>query len=187
MSGKSRRREQSTEIKLDLACGRHKTAGFTGVDIRKHDGVDVQHDLCKHPWPWKAGSVSEIVCNYYLSYIDGPARIAFMNECWRILKPEGTLAIRVPHWSCMRSVSDPLYKWPPLAETSFLIFNREWREKNEQEHYGVTCDFDFGYGFTLSPDIAHKNDDYRQFAVKAYNNVVLDLTVTLTKRPPPEG
>ena len=174
-------------FKLDLACGRHKTEGHIGVDIIKHDGVDVQHDLTQYPWLWKKNSISEIVCNYYLSFLDGPARLKFMDECWRILVPGGKLAIKVPHWSSMRAVADPLYKWPPICETSFLVFNREWRIKNEQDHYPLTCDFDFGYGFVIAADISQRNDEFKQFAVRAYNNVVLDLTITMTKRPSPEG
>lgn len=167
-------------LKLDLACGHHKTEGYVGVDIAY--GADRIIDLKAYPWPWKDRSVSDIVCNYYLSFLDGYERIAFMDECWRILKVGAPLAIKVPHWSSMRAVSDPLFKWPPIAETSFLVFNKEWRLKNGQDHYPIRCDFDFGYGFTIEPDTAQRNEEYKQFAVKYYNNAVLDLTVTLTKR-----
>jgi ubiquinone/menaquinone biosynthesis C-methylase UbiE len=172
-----------TDIKLDLGCGKHKTEGFIGVDAIKYDGVDRVFDLTKTPWPWKDSSIAEVASNYFLGFLDGPQRMTFMNECGRILKPGGKLSIKVPHWSCMRSISDPLYQWPPISETSFLVFNKEWRAKNDQDHYPVTCDFDYGYGYTLSGESGPRNDEWKQFAIQHYNNTVLDLLVTMTKRP----
>jgi hypothetical protein len=172
-----------TDTKLDLGCGKHKTEGFIGVDSRHDSNADEIRDLTQYPWPWTGNSISEIVSNYYLSYLDGLERIAFMNECWRILKPQGKLVIKAAHESCLRAVADPLYKWPPICETSFLVFNKEWRKQNEQEHYPISCDFDYGYGFALIPEVAARNDAFQQMAVKHYRNAILDIIVTLTKRP----
>lgn len=128
------------------------------------------------------GSVDEIASNWRMSYLDGHQRVAFMDECWRVLKPGGKLAIRVAHWSCMRAISDPYVKWPPICETSFLVFNKEWREKNGCGHYLIKSDFDFAYGFSLDQQVSQRAEDYKQYAVKHLNNAILDLMVTLTKR-----
>lgn len=170
------------EIKLDLACGLHKEKGYVGVDIRSLKGVDKVLDLKIYPWPWKDQSVSEIVVNYFLSYLDGPERIKFIDECYRILKVDGKVVIKEPHWNTVRAIGDPLFKWPPIGETTFLVFNKGWRKTNEQEHYPVVSDFDFTYGHSIPSDIVLKNDDYKMFAIRHYSNAVIDILITLTKR-----
>jgi SAM-dependent methyltransferase len=170
------------EIRLDMGCGQNKVEGFTGVDIRKIPGVDLVFDLRDDHWPWEDDSVTEINAAYLLSYLNSADRIHFMNECGRVLKQGGKLGIKDPHWSCMRAIQDPMFQWPPICETTFLTYNAEWRKNNQVEHYPITCDFDYGYGHVVDVDTSQRNDEYKQYAVKHYNNVVLDLVVTLTKR-----
>jgi ubiquinone/menaquinone biosynthesis C-methylase UbiE len=126
--------------------------------------------------------VDEISVSYYLAFIDGPERIRFMDECYRILKPEGKLLVKEAHWSGMDAVADPLVKWPPICEKSFMPFNKAWREASGRTHYPIKCDFDFGYGMSMPNEIAQRNDEFKQFAIKHYNNAAVDLLVTLTKR-----
>ena len=171
-----------TELKLNLACGKTRLDGCVNVDIIRREAVDKVCDLTSAPWPWKSNSVAEIFCTYFFNYLDGYERNKLMDECWRVLKPEGTLQIKVPHWSSMRSTCDPFYKWPPISEVSFMVYNKEWRERNEQDHYPIKCDFDYSYGYGLDPALNTRSDDYKQTAVKHYNNAVLDLLVTLKKR-----
>lgn len=172
----------NTELKLNLGCGDHKIEGFIGVDIRRLPEVDKLVDLKKTPWPWKDASVSEIVANYYLSYLTSHQRIIFFEECWRILKKGGKLVVKTPHWSCMRAISDPYFQWPPICETTFLVFNAEWRKANHCAHYPIKCDFDFGYAHVIDAELGSRNDEYKQFAIKNYTNNVLDIVVTMTKR-----
>lgn len=173
------------EFKLNLACGDHRIEGYLGVDLHKFDNVDQQRDLKQYPWPWDNEAVGDIICNYYLSFLDGPERVLFIEECWRVLKPGANVTIKAPHWMSMRAVSDPFYKWPPICETSFLVFNKAFREANKHQYYPISCDFDFAanYGYAVDPQIASRNDEYKQYAVKHLNNAVLDITITLIKRP----
>ena len=173
-------------VKLDLGCGEAKAEGFIGVDKRSLPGVDVVLDLSSgpgsEPWPWEDGSVDEINCSFMLPYLSSEARIYFMDECHRILKKGSKMGLRVAHSSCMRSLIDPYFQWPPICEFSFLMYNAEWRKQNGCAYYPIKADFDFGYGYTMEADMNVRNEDYKQFAIKYYNNAVLDLIVTLTKR-----
>lgn len=169
-------------FKLDLACGDSKKEGSIGLDIVKTPSADHVVDLTKFPWPIDDGVVDELHCSHFFEHLTGKERMSFMDECWRVMKSKTQLIIICPHWSSMRSVQDPTHQWPPVAEASFLYFNKQWREDNKLSHYAITCDFDYTYGFSMDNDTVVRNVEYQQFAVKHYNNAVLDLHVTLTKR-----
>jgi hypothetical protein len=55
-------------------------------------------------------------------------------------------------------------------------------KQNKLDHYNIKSDFDFSYGYAWSPDWATRSEDARAFAVKHYNNVVLDIQLILTKK-----
>lgn len=167
-------------MKLDLGCGQNKQEGYLGVDI--WEGADIVHDLTITPYPFEDESVESIWCSHFFEHLTGAQRIAFMDECHRILKPGAQMVIIVPHWSSMRAIQDPTHQWPPVCETSFLYFNKGWREQNHLGHYNIKSDFDFGYGFSLDGDIQVRNAEHQQFAIKHYNNAVMDLHVTLTRK-----
>ncbi|MBO0783172.1 MAG: hypothetical protein J2P37_30525 [Ktedonobacteraceae bacterium] len=181
MSTKAVEAEQPKELlKLDLGCGENKREGFIGIDL--YAKADQTVDLFKFPWPWTDESVEEVYCSHFFEHIPGPARIPWMDELWRILVPEGKATIIVPYWSSPRAIQDPMHAWPPVAESSFLYFNKGWREANKLNHYLGRCDFDFSYGYLLDPETAMKNQELVTFYVKHYTQSVNDLQVNLVKR-----
>lgn len=169
-------------FRLDLGCGDNKAAGHIGIDAAKTGAVDYVLDLTKSPWPIDDGVVDSIHSSHFFEHLTGAQRMAFMDECWRILKVGSQMAIITPHWSSMRAVQDPTHQWPPIAETSYLYFNKNWREQNKLSHYPIKCDFDFGYGHAVDNDVAVLCTEAQNFRKKFYVNAILDLHVTLTKR-----
>jgi SAM-dependent methyltransferase len=172
------------ELKIDLGCGKHKAKDYFGVDIRELPETDLVYDLRTTPWPWEDSSVDALESNFLLPYLTPESRIDFFNESWRILKPNGKLVIRVPHWSNMRAIQDPFAKWPPICETTFLAYDKQWRDLNDCFYYDypITADFSFGYGHAIDGETAARNDDYKRDAVRLFNNVVIDIMVTMTAR-----
>ena len=170
-------------LKLDLGCGQNKREGFTGVDIWDGPGVDRVVDLFKFPFPFETESVEEVFTCHFFEHVPQGLRFQFMDEVYRILMPSGRATFITPYWASMRAVQDPTHEWPPIAESSYLYFNKKWRETNRLTHYKVTCDFDFVYGYVLDQETALKNAEAQQFWAKHYTNAVSDLSVTLTKRP----
>jgi SAM-dependent methyltransferase len=172
-------------LKLDLACGNRKQPGFTGVDFVKTTDTDIVHDLNKYPYPFAAESVDEISCQHFIEHVDDIVK--FMDECWRILKPEAKMVVVAPYYANMRAWQDPTHK-RAISESSFLYFNRQWRidtKLNESYPYStMKCDFDFTYGYNISNDWVNRSQEARDFAIKHYINVVNDVVVTLTKRTP---
>lgn len=189
------KKNDSKVIKYDFGCGDNKLQGYIGVDIAKTSSVDIVADLTKFPYSFaRSNSADHIYSSHFYEHLDGSERIRYMHECYRILKVgeyvggnpqiDGPhLTITVPYWSSMRSIQDPTHKWPPIAESSFLYFNEEWRRTNKLAHYPIHCDFDFTYGYNLAPDVEVRSMEYKQFSVKNYVNSISDIIVQLFKRP----
>jgi hypothetical protein len=155
-----------------------------GVDEIKTDSVDYVIELKMIPWPIENDVVDRIFAAFYFHRIDQHERIAFMNECYRILKPRGQLVMVNPYYSSMRAIMDPRAKWPPICEGSFAFYRKEHREQQNID-CGITCDFDFGCGPTFDGDLDGRNDEYKLMVMKRQLNTVHDLHVTLTARKSP--
>ena len=84
-------------MKLSLGSGRTRKEGFTNVDALNWGGnTDIKHDLTKIPFPFSDESIDEIRSAEFLEHISFRDTKKFLQECWRILKPEGKLTIQVP-------------------------------------------------------------------------------------------
>lgn len=83
--------------KLNLGCGEDKKEGYVNLDWSPLVHPDVAHDLNELPYPFKDNEFDLIEAYHVLEHLDKPFLI--MKEFHRILKPEGTLHIKVPHFS----------------------------------------------------------------------------------------
>ena len=179
MATKKNEKKDPKELKIDLACGKNKKEGFTGIDIAPGKGVDIVHDLNKYPWPLKDNSVDEVNISHYVEHT--PDLIKFMNELYRIMKPGGKCEIVAPYYSSMRAWQDPTHV-RAISEATFLYFNQEWLKTNGLDHYDVSADFDFSYGYVMSPEWISRSEEAKAFAIRHYINVISDIQVLLTKR-----
>lgn len=168
-------------IKLDIGCGQNKKEGFTGIDKIKLPGVDVVWDLEKFPYPFDNDSVDEIHCSHYVEHTSDLN--AFMDEIFRIMKPGSKALIIAPYYSSIRAWQDPTHK-RAISEITFMYYNKDFRDKNKLDHYGIKSDFDFVFGYAVSQPWASKSEEARTFAIRHYINVVDDIHMTLTKRIP---
>lgn len=158
------------------------------MDIVKcNERVKYVMDVRKTPWPFKDGSVGEVYSQQFLEHLDGPERMKFMNELYRVMAVGAKAEIICPYWSSVRAIQDPTHKWPPVAEASFAYFNENWRRLNGLTHMPIECNFDFPYGYNLQPEFAARTEELRIFAAQHYVNSVNDVIVILTKaeRLPP--
>lgn len=88
-------------VLLNLGCGRDKILGYLNVDA--YGDPDFVWDLNQYPYPWKDNSIDGIEMCHVLEHLDD--WWASFNECARILKPGGTLHIRVPDESSRTALS----------------------------------------------------------------------------------
>ena len=85
-------------VHLNLGCGRHDikpaSAGWVNCDATAHPGVDKVVDLTK-PLPFADNSVDHIYLAHVFEHVfNWPDTL---KECHRILKPGGTVFIKVPY------------------------------------------------------------------------------------------
>ena len=187
-------------MKLDLACGKRKRDGFTGVDIVAIDGVDIVHDLTQFPWPFDDGSVEEVFCSHYIEHT--PDFIAFMNELYRIMEVGGSAVLMAPYYNSMGCWQDPTHK-RAISENSFAYFIKDWLDRNGLSHYGIEANFDVMFEYQPNQDFMKKNDEAKDgkvildwavvgtspivfsipFAIKHLTNTMDNIVVKLVKKP----
>lgn len=171
-------------MKLDLGAGQNPTPGFKSVDIAQ--GADYVVDLFEFPWPFKARSVNEITTNHLVEHI--PHRIEghkkdgfllFFDECYRILKRNGTIKITCPYVKNDRAFWDPTHT-RYIHETNFSYLNKEWREFQQLDHYPVECNFEIVVISAAQNDsFLQRTPEAQQFANTHYWNALSDLYVEL--------
>ena len=90
------RQEQETTpekrpIRLNLGCGGDIRPGWVNHDRTMHEGTDVAWDLRHVPWPIEDDTCDDVLARDVIEHL--PDVVPFMDECWRVLKPDGTLTI----------------------------------------------------------------------------------------------
>lgn len=170
------------------AIKRHNQKSKPYIPVRLNLGLDeqadfqpIKHDLAKFPWPWFDSSVDEVRCFFAYAKISHQNRGKFMDEIWRILKPDARATVIVPYWTSLRSTMDYDYEWPPFSEASFLCLNRKWREDNKN-HPELKCNFEFTSGCSLAPEVQTRSPEVQSEWIKYRTNTILDLHVTLVKK-----
>jgi len=93
---------------LHVGCGTAKLPGATGVDVLKLSGVDVVHDLDKTPWPFADNTFDVILAHSVLEHVDSV--LHFMNEAYRVGKPDARLVICVPYFRSVDAYDDPTHR-----------------------------------------------------------------------------
>lgn len=83
--------------KLNLGSAGYKKEGFINVDWQSMVKPDVEHNLNIIPYPFDDNSFDLVEASHVLEHLDRPFDV--MKEIHRILKPQGKLIIRVPHFS----------------------------------------------------------------------------------------
>lgn len=178
-------------LRLDLGCGTRKVGPeWYGVDKLEFPGVDRVVDLtARNPdgtfkkWPWKDDSVIEVNCTHFLEHLEVDERIHFVNELWRILKPEGQAKVVVPHWASCRAYGDLTHKWPPVSEFWFFYLARDWRASEAPHNTEYTCNFHATWGYGMNAALNPYNEERKQYMLQWYKEAAQELHATLIKKP----
>lgn len=83
-------------MRLNLGCGDDVRTGYVNVDFRKTHPSVQEVDLSKFPWPFESDSAEEIMMLDFLEHFPYASISFILLECFRVLKPEGTVVIQVP-------------------------------------------------------------------------------------------
>jgi len=96
---------------LNIGAGNKIIAGAVNHDLTKHrPEIDVVWDLNDLPWPWEDNSFDKINATAVLEHLRMDLMMS-LNECWRILRPGGTIYLKLPHWKHDTSWMDPTHYW----------------------------------------------------------------------------
>lgn len=105
-----------SKIMLVLGCGDDiRQPPGPGWFVISHDRVQFREevnaawDLNKRPWPWGDDSIWLVVAQSVLEHLE-LTLIESLNECWRILRPDGELHLKLPLWDSPNSYTDPTHR-----------------------------------------------------------------------------
>lgn len=97
--------------KIDVGCGLNKChPEALGIDMAPGPGVDMVGDALDILRGFDDDSVGSIYSSHFLEHHENPA--AILKEMIRVLAPDGTLELRVPHFSDPWYHSDPTHRHP---------------------------------------------------------------------------
>lgn len=89
------RKEIDQKEYLDLGCGPNTHSDFINLDDRWRPEIDVCWDLTRG-LPLRSQSVRGIFTEHCLEHLPFEAVDYVLSECWRVLRPDGTIRIVVP-------------------------------------------------------------------------------------------
>ena len=94
--------------KLELGCGRTKTAGYVGVDALPYPGVDIVADAIDVLHQIGDDTLEEVFSAHFLEHVADLDE--YMREMTRTVRPGGRIVIVVPHFSNPYFYSDPTHR-----------------------------------------------------------------------------
>jgi len=105
------------DIKLNLGCGNDLREGYINCDVREIKGVNLCFDLEEHALPFQDGIISEIVLRDALEHINWRKTEWLLNECYRVLKPNGKIYIQTPDLEAIakKVILNPDFKYGELS------------------------------------------------------------------------
>lgn len=127
-------------MKVNIGCGKlhkPKSEGWTNIDIIPP--ADIVCDVTLGI-PLESDSVDELEADNIFEHFDNDEFQVVMNECWRIIKPGGTMTMKVP--DALRwpdgAFGDPTHK-RFFVPRSFLYFTESQQWKTYGQEYGFHC------------------------------------------------
>lgn len=96
---------------LNLGAGNRIIEGAINHNLRKHrPEIDITWDLNNLPWPWEDVSFEQIHAIDIFEHLR-ICLVRTLDECWRILKPKGTLVVKYPLYTSPTIHEDPTHHW----------------------------------------------------------------------------
>jgi len=123
--------------KLNIGCGRDVKTGWLNLDSAALPGVDVVYDIAKLPLPFPDEEFDEILAQDVLEHMNDymPA----LRDLHRILKKDGTITIRLPHFTSKNNFIDPTHR-RLFSVNTFDFFVKNTKFHKERGYY-----FDFAF------------------------------------------
>lgn len=183
-------------VKLDLGCGLKKKDGFIGVDLIDAPDV-IKSDILTYLKSLDENTVDEVNMHHSLEHQKKNEYLEIIKNLLRVCKNGATIELGFSYHSNSVNIANP-YHNIHFNEHSFRFFCRE-----KEDRYGVLkksdwiVDYSFGLcgstneeklpgfvrikkiDYVYTPEFKDKSEDEKEFARRHYNNVVLNMNLTL--------
>lgn len=127
----------------------------------------------------ESDSIDEIQGNNVLEKV--PDLVYFIDECYRILKPECKAIFSSAFYLSRGAWVSPLTK-RGLSEHSLNFSDKNWREQTKFTEVDCKANFEVQGSFALSQEILNRSEEARLFWMSKYANVAEAVMFTLIKR-----
>lgn len=102
-------------LKIDLGCGSNKHPDHLGVDLKRHEGVDIVASICNDIPGLLPGCAELVRCHHVFEHLHQSDFTKAIREVARLLQPGGKFIFAVPHPSCANAmIQGHLHTLPPL-------------------------------------------------------------------------
>lgn len=112
---------------LDIGLTDTKQPNFLRMAARKAPDVDIVHDLEAFPWPLEDSACLIILAPHVVEHIKPWLVVPWMNELWRVMKPNGQLALSTPYAGSPSWHQDPTH-CTGFTELSFCYFAPQFKD-----------------------------------------------------------
>lgn len=92
-------------LALNLGCNAHKFKGFINIDLNEKFNPELIADCRYLDSHFEDGSVDFIHAGHFLEHIPYKDAIEVVKQCYKILKPFGSLLITVPDYTKCDKIS----------------------------------------------------------------------------------
>jgi SAM-dependent methyltransferase len=130
--------------KLNIGCGNNILPGWVNLDISALPGVTVVHNIEQLPLPFSDAAFDEVLCQDILEHVE---YIPILREILRIMKKDGILRIRVPHFTSKHNFIDPTHK-KMFSINTFDFFVKHSTQQDDRGYY-----FDFSFAKSIEAKI----------------------------------
>jgi predicted SAM-dependent methyltransferase len=70
------------------------------ITLDYYSPAEVKHNMCKFPYPFKDKQFDGVLLSHVYEHFTAYEGIRILEECHRILKPNGRIVIYCPHFAC---------------------------------------------------------------------------------------
>ena len=123
--------------RLNIGSGNDYRNGWVNLDYNKDYNVDIVYNLDKFPYPFKDEEFNLIYCSHILEHVKDFFKT--MEELLRILKPDGVLHIKVPHFSNGLGFTDLTHKrffgWDTFKHLTNGYYNKDFDFKIVEQKF----------------------------------------------------
>lgn len=111
-----------------------------------------------------------------------PDLIKFVEQCYRVLVPEGKLILSSPYFASSAAWASP-FAIRGVSEKTLNFASKNWREQSKWSDAFVRANFEVSGSFAVEESVSHRAEDVRQFWMSRYLNVAQAVVLQLVKKP----